>query len=127
MADRDESPDQSAEAEISSESQSQVCQLARAQASIQAKMRPGVWLPGARNLHMSREVWEIKATPDKCLDKLVAAVDAIQQQELMEVSKVRKVPCMAGLHKISDSMHHSILPPASVIKNTRLHVCLHLY
>lgn len=66
-----------------------VCQLARAQASIQARMRPGMWLPGVRNLHMAREVWVIKATPDECVDKLVAAVDAIPQEELMEISKVR--------------------------------------
>lgn len=66
-----------------------VCQVARAQASIQARMRPGMWLPGVRNLHMAREVWVIKATPDECVDKLVTAVDAIPQEELMEVSKVR--------------------------------------
>ena len=67
-----------------------VCQLARAQASIQAKMRPAMWVPGVRNLHMAREVWEIKATPDECVDKLVAAVDAIPQEELMEISKVNQ-------------------------------------
>lgn len=66
-----------------------VCQLARAQASTQAKMRPGMWLPGVRNLHMAREVWEIKATPDESLDKLIAAVDALPQEELVEISKVR--------------------------------------
>ena len=65
-----------------------VCQLARAQASIQAKMRPGMWLPGVRNLHMARQIWEIKGTPDECVDKMVAAVDAVPQEELMEVSKV---------------------------------------
>ena len=65
-----------------------VCQLARAQASIQAKMRPGMWLPGVRNLHMAREVWVIKATPDECVDKMVAAVDAIPHEELMEIRKV---------------------------------------
>ena len=82
----EESPKQTSSSE--SERVAPVCQLARAQASIQAKMRPGVWLPGARNMHMSRQIWEIKATPDECLDRLVAAVDAIPQEELMEVSKV---------------------------------------
>ena len=77
-------------ASTESERVAPVCQLARAQASIQAKMRPGLWLPGLRNLHMAREVWEIKATPDECLDKLVAAVDALPQEELMEVNTVSR-------------------------------------
>jgi hypothetical protein len=47
-----------------------------------------MWLPGVRNLHSAREVWVIKATPDECVDKLVAAVDAIPQDDLMEISKV---------------------------------------
>ena len=75
-------------ASTESEGVAPVCRLARAQASVQAKMRPAVWLPGVRNLHTAREVWEIKATPDECMDKLVAAVDAVPQEELMEVSKV---------------------------------------
>ena len=75
-------------ASTESERVAPVCQLAKAQAPIQAKMRPGLWLPGVRNLHMAREVWEIEATPDECLDKLVAAVDALPQEELMEVNRV---------------------------------------
>lgn len=47
-----------------------------------------MWLPGVRNLHSARKVWVIKATPGECVDKLVAAVDAIPQEELMEISKV---------------------------------------
>ena len=39
---------------------------------------------------MTRQIWEIKATPDECLDRLVAAVDAAPQEELLEVSKVGK-------------------------------------
>lgn len=77
-----------------------VCQLARAQASVQARMRPGMWLPGVRNLHMDRQIWEIKATPDECVDKLIAAVDAVPQEELMEVSKVLILACCENFSSV---------------------------
>lgn len=56
-----------------------------------------MWMPGVRNLHSAREVWVIKATPDECVDKLVAAVDTIPQEELMEISKVRTVATLSCL------------------------------
>ena len=65
-----------------------VCQIAKAQAPIQAALRPAVWVPGLRNLHMARETWVIKMAPDQALDKLVAAVEGIDKAELMEVHKV---------------------------------------
>ena len=77
-----------------------------------------MWLPGVRNLHSAREVWVIKATPDECVDKLVAAVDAIPQEELMEISKVRTftvAACISNLpprftiHLVLKALHVLVL------------------
>ncbi|XP_064394215.1 uncharacterized protein LOC135341559 isoform X2 [Halichondria panicea] len=67
-----------------------VCQIARAQAPCQACLRPAMWVPGLRNLHMARETWLIKMDPAQALDKLVDGVEDYDKAELMEVHKVDK-------------------------------------
>ena len=41
----------------------QACCFAHCQGPIQAFLRPGIWLPGVRNLHMTKDTWEISASP----------------------------------------------------------------
>ena len=81
-----------------------VCQIARAQAPIQAALRPAMWVPGLRNLHMARETWVIKMALDQALDKLVAAVEGIDKAELMEVHKVH-TPWSVLLLQVFIAMH----------------------
>ncbi len=69
-----------------------VCQIARAQAPCQACLRPAMWVPGLRNLHMARETWLIKMDPALALDKLVDGVEDFDKSELMEVHKVPYIP-----------------------------------
>lgn len=64
------------------------CQVARAQAPIQACLRPAMWLPGVRNLHSARETWKVQAGLETALDRLVAGVDNIETEERLEVHKV---------------------------------------
>ena len=66
----------------------QPCQIARAQAPIQACLRPGLWCPGARNLHSARETWLIKAGLEESMDNLVAGVEKIDSEERIEIHKV---------------------------------------
>lgn len=66
------------------------CQIAQAQAPIQACLRPSMWLPGVRNMHSARETWKIKAGLEEARDKLVAGVAAIETTaEILKVHKVR--------------------------------------
>ncbi len=66
------------------------CQIATAQAPLQACLRPGLWCPGVRNLHSARETWSIKADGvDEVIDRLVAGVGNIETEENLEVHKVR--------------------------------------
>ena len=65
------------------------CQIAQCQAPVQACLRPGMWLPGVRNLHSARETWEIKAGIEAAIERLVAGVEGIDtDQEILEVHKV---------------------------------------
>ena len=64
------------------------CQVAVAQAPIQAYLRPGMWLPGVRNLHMARETWLMQAPPDESLEELLEGVDSIAKEKLLHVHKV---------------------------------------
>ncbi len=66
-----------------------VCQLATAQAPCQACLRPAMWVPGVRNLHMAKETWLIKMNPTEVLDKLVDVVENFNKAELMKVHKVK--------------------------------------
>lgn len=67
-----------------------VCEIAKAQAPCQACLRPGMWLPGVRNLHMAKETWLIKADLEQAMDKLVTTVEGVDKAELMEVNKVKQ-------------------------------------
>lgn len=67
------------------------CQIAVAQAPIQACLRPGMWCPGARNLHSARETWRISAGMEAAMDKLVAGVPEIETEEHLVVHKVSKL------------------------------------
>lgn len=56
--------------------------LARLQAPAQAFLRPGLWCCGVRNLHATREEWEIPdCTPSKCQESLLSAVKKIADSE----------------------------------------------
>lgn len=65
-----------------------VCQLAMAQAPCQACLRPAMWVPGVRNLHMAKESWLIKMDPVQALENLVNVVENFDKAELMKVHKV---------------------------------------
>jgi hypothetical protein len=66
------------------------CQIAQCQAPVQACLRPGMWLPGVRNLHSARETWEVKADVNTAIDRLVSAVESTEtDNEILEVHKVR--------------------------------------
>ena len=67
---------------------SKSCGIAECQAPAQAFLRPGVWLPLVRDLHMARESWSIQATPDECLEDLLKGVDAIQKKWDFTVHRV---------------------------------------
>lgn len=64
------------------------CCFAEAQAPIQACLRPGMWTPGVRRLHMAGESWLIQANRDECLEKLLEGVETITEQEHLEIHKV---------------------------------------
>lgn len=64
------------------------CQIAQAQAPLQACLRPGMWLPGVKNLHSARETWKIKAGMDTTIDRLVAGVEDIETEEHLVVHEV---------------------------------------
>ena len=64
------------------------CQVAQCQAPLQSCLRPGMWLPGVRNLHSARETWEVKAGVEATIDRLVAGVEALDTEESLEVHKV---------------------------------------
>ena len=64
------------------------CQVAQCQAPLQSCLRPGMWLPGVRNLHSARETWEVKAGVEAAMDRLVAGVEALDTEESLEVHKV---------------------------------------
>jgi len=65
-----------------------VCTIAKAQAPAQACLRPAMWVPGVRNMHMARESWLIKSDSSNVMEKLLIAVRGIEEAELMEVHKV---------------------------------------
>ena len=67
---------------------SKSCGIAECQAPAQAFLRPGVWLPVVRELHMAKESWSIQATPDECLEDLLKGVDAIKEKWDFTVHKV---------------------------------------
>ena len=69
------------------------CCLARAQAPIQAFLRPAIWLPGVRRLHLAAEDWLIRATPEQSLEKLLEGVAEIAESEHLEVRKVDRGRC----------------------------------
>ena len=64
------------------------CEVAKAQAPIQAYLRPGMWCPGVRNLHMARETWSISASLDKAMESLVAGIDIVDTEDDLNVHKV---------------------------------------
>ena len=67
------------------------CCLARAQAPIQACLRPGVWVPGLRNLHRIWEKWQLADTsPGDALEDFVSAVESIADKQNLEVHKLDK-------------------------------------
>lgn len=66
---------------------SRACCCARSQASIQAFLRPGVWIPGLRNLHRVKEEWSMEGDANECMEALTAAVESMQDKENLEVHK----------------------------------------
>ena len=67
------------------------CCCANAQAPIQAFIRPGVWIPGVKNLHSFRERWIIEsATPDECLEDVTQAIEKVDTGEHLVTHKVNK-------------------------------------
>ena len=89
------------------------CCLSRAQAGAESFCRPGMWLPGVRNLHLATETWEIKAalnvSKNACVwvidvallqDTINAVVEGavrVGEKENMEVHKVDKLELLVEL------------------------------
>ncbi|GIZ03700.1 uncharacterized protein CEXT_338121 [Caerostris extrusa] len=56
--------------------------LCIAQGSIQAKIRPGVWIPLIRSLHVYEESWKISANPIVCSKDVLQAVTKLHRRSL---------------------------------------------
>ncbi|XP_003383684.1 PREDICTED: uncharacterized protein LOC100638328 [Amphimedon queenslandica] len=66
------------------------CCFAQCQGPIQAAIRPGLWLPGVRNLHLATETWTISSSPQAAFDAIVEAVGSIADEENLIIRKERK-------------------------------------
>lgn len=63
--------------------------LSRAQASIQAYLRPGVWIPGARTPHQYRERWSFDGeSPDQVFTELIKALESVRHKERLQVKEI---------------------------------------
>lgn len=68
------------------------CQVARAQAPLQACLRPGMWLPGIRNLHSARESWKIDASVTEAMNSVVSGIQDMEATtELMDLHRVSRI------------------------------------
>ncbi|GFS47586.1 uncharacterized protein TNIN_74971 [Trichonephila inaurata madagascariensis] len=56
--------------------------LCACQGSIQAKIRPGVWIPIIRSLHVYEETWKISANPIVCSKDVLQAISKLQHRSL---------------------------------------------
>ncbi|GBO30151.1 hypothetical protein AVEN_187914-1 [Araneus ventricosus] len=56
--------------------------LCSGQGSIQAKIRPGVWIPGIRSLHVYEETWKIAANPVVCSKDVLQSVTKLRRRSL---------------------------------------------
>ncbi|CAB3983047.1 Hypothetical predicted protein [Paramuricea clavata] len=66
-----------------------VCILSAAQSTLQATLRPAIWLPGIRSLHSCSERWEItELTPAICVQKVVDAIARLAEKEKIFLHKV---------------------------------------
>ena len=57
------------------------CCCARSQAPAQAFLRPGVWIPGLRNLHRVKEEWAMEGSPNECMEALTATVQSFEERD----------------------------------------------
>ena len=65
------------------------CQVAQAQAPIQACLRPSMWLPGARNLHSARETWQIDVNLMEVMNIASTQLQELKlETEILELHKV---------------------------------------
>ncbi|KFM73902.1 hypothetical protein X975_01886, partial [Stegodyphus mimosarum] len=56
--------------------------LCAGQGSIQAKIRPGVWIPCIRSLHMYEEQWKVSANPVVCSKDVLQAISKLRTRSL---------------------------------------------
>jgi len=66
------------------------CQVAQAQAPVQACLRPSMWCPGAKNLHSARETWQIDANLTEVMNTISTQLQELKlETEILELHKVR--------------------------------------
>lgn len=56
--------------------------LCTAQGNIQARIRPGMWIPLIRSLHVYEETWSIAANPVVCSQDVLHAVSQLRTRSL---------------------------------------------
>uniref|UniRef100_A0A2L2Y814 Uncharacterized protein n=1 Tax=Parasteatoda tepidariorum TaxID=114398 RepID=A0A2L2Y814_PARTP len=56
--------------------------LCAGQGAIQAKLRPGIWIPGIRSPHLYEEVWKVSANPIVCSKDILQAVTKLHRRSL---------------------------------------------
>ena len=64
--------------------------FSKVQAPIQSFLRPGIWLPGVRTLHVYQETWTIQGSVERALEDVIAAVETVgmHSKEAQQTSKV---------------------------------------
>eukprot|EP00117_Sycon_ciliatum_P034156 scpid42389/ scgid26137/ len=77
------------------------CLCVSCQANIQATLRPGIWIPGLRNLHYKEELWDLEYKPDEAFDIVSRAVQRKQDKWKWHIRKLDKTLRFVQLYVLS--------------------------
>lgn len=67
------------------------CFPANLQAPAKTFLRPGTWLPGARDFHVYTESWKLEGDPEQCVDEILNSVERLNETEHPSEYYVNKV------------------------------------